>query len=90
MIWLRTCLNQWKIDVKQTDGKQNVHKNMNEIIMTGIVFSFNYANKLTIKCAIVNEPKGSSYIKSPDWLKCENATMNTKILMTDVFSMLIH
>ena len=78
MIWLRKCLNRWKIDVKQTDGKQNVHKNMNGIVMTGSGFSFNYANTLTIKCAIVNEPKGSSYIKSPDWLKCKNVTISPK------------
>ena len=51
---------------------------MNGIVMTGSGFSFNYANTLTIKCAIVNEPKGSSYIKSPDWLKCKNVTICPK------------
>ena len=29
-------------------------------------------------CDEVNEPKGSSYIESPKWLKYENATINPK------------
>ena len=43
-----------------------------------------------IECTTVNEPKGPSYIISPDWLKCKNETINPKILMIDVFSMLFH
>ena len=37
--------------------------------MEGCRFSFNYARKLTIKCTKVNEPKESSNIKLPGWLK---------------------
>ena len=44
----------------------------------GSRFSFNYVSTLTIKCKTVNEPKGLSYIKSRDWLKCENRTINSK------------
>ena len=44
--------------------------------MEGREFSFSYLSKLTIKCLTVNEPKGSSYIKSLDWLKCKNTTKN--------------
>lgn len=37
--------------------------------MEGTRFSLNYVSKLNINCIAVNEPKGSSYIKSPDQLK---------------------
>ena len=33
---------------------------------------------LKIRCDKVNKPKGSSYIKSPDWLRNENVTINSK------------
>ena len=35
-------------------------------------------SNLTIKCITLDEPKGSSYIKSSDRLKCKNATVNPK------------
>ena len=39
-------------------------------------FSFNCVSKLIIKSITVNEPKRSSFIKSTDWLKYKNATVN--------------
>ena len=44
----------------------------------GSVFRFNFVSKLNIRCDKVNEPKGSSYIKSTDWLRYRNATINPK------------
>ena len=35
-------------------------------------------DRFTIKCTTVNEPKWSSYIISPDWLKCKNSKINPK------------
>ena len=46
--------------------------------MEGCGFSFNYARKLTIKCKKVNEPKESSNIKSPDWLKYNKCNNKSK------------
>ena len=41
-----------------------------------MVLVFNYVSKLTIKCAKVNEAKGSSNIKSFYWFKCKNSKIN--------------
>ena len=35
-------------------------------------------SELTIKCTKVNEPKGSSYIRSRHLLKCKNTTITSK------------
>ena len=43
-------------------------------------FSFIYMSELTVRYKKVNEAKGSSYIKSSEWLKCKNATVNPKII----------
>ena len=56
--------------------------------MEGSTFSLHYASKLTIKQAKVIGAKSSSHTKSLDWLRCKNATINPKILMINVFSML--
>ena len=39
----------------------------------------------SINCTTVNELKGSLSIKSSDWLKCENTTINPKIIKTRFF-----
>ena len=41
-----------------------------------------YASKLNIKYTKVNAKKSSTYDKSPDWLKCKNATIRTKNIDT--------
>ena len=40
--------------------------------------SMQYASKLNIKYTKVNAKKSSTYDKSPDWLKCKNATIRPK------------
>ena len=68
---------------------KNRHENWDRK-MDGRGFSFNYERKLTIQCVKVNEPIGSSYIKSSDWLRWKHAKINPKISMVDVSSMLLH
>ena len=51
----------------------------------GSGLNFHHVNKLSIKCIIVNEPKGSSCIKSPDWLKCKNGTINPEVIDDECF-----
>lgn len=63
---------------------ENLYKKMQE---SG--FNFDHLSKLTIKYTTVNKSKRSSYIKSPNWLECKNATVNPKILIIDYFSMLL-
>ena len=56
---------------------KNRHENWDRK-MDGRGFSFNYERKLTIQCVKVNEPIGSSYIKSSDWLRWKHAKINPK------------
>ena len=46
--------------------------------MEGGQFSFKFVSKLDIRSEKVNVLKGSSFIKSPDWLRYINATINPK------------
>ena len=46
--------------------------------MEGIVFNFEFLSKFEIRYKNVNECKVSAHIKSPDELRCENATINPK------------
>ena len=46
--------------------------------MEGTRSNFNDVSKLTIKCAKVNEAKGSSYTNSSDSSKCKNSYINPK------------
>ena len=59
---------------------ENLYKKMQE---SG--FNFDHLSKLTIKYTTVNEPKRSSYIKSPNCLECKNATVNPKNINNRLF-----
>ena len=48
------------------------------------------AKLISIRCDQINVPKGSSYIKSPNSLRNENATTNQKTLVKDICSMLLN
>ena len=48
--------------------------------MKGSEFSYKLVSKLNIRCEKVNFKEGSSYIKSPNWLRYKNATINPKVI----------
>ena len=52
-------------------------------------FNFKFVGNLSIRFNKVNAQKVSSWIKSPDWFRYKNATINSKILMIDVSSILL-
>ena len=56
--------------------------------MEGSRFGFKFVRSLGIRCDKANTPKVSLYINSPDWMRYKNATINSKILTIDLFSML--
>ena len=55
-----------------------------------LIYMILIAKLISIRCDQINVPKGSSYIKSPNSLRNEDATTNQKRLMKDVCSMLLH
>ena len=48
-------------------------------------FSFKIISRLNIRCDRVNAPKGSSFIKSPYWLRFKNVTLNSKNVVDKCF-----
>ena len=52
-------------------------------------FNFKFVAILSIRCDKVNEPKVSSYTESRKWLGYKNPTINPKMSMIDVSSMLL-
>ena len=47
-------------------------------------------SRLEIRFEKANEPKGLSYIKSPERLRYKNVIINQNILMIDVFGITLH
>ena len=70
----KLILNKSNVIDKQMIKKYNVIDKQ----MGGSGLSFKFVNSLSIRYDKVNVSKGQSYIKSPDWLRYKNATINLK------------